>query len=94
MYERVVVGRVDETAEEIDSARKMFKSFQNKIPGILSASSGVNAIENAPYNFAVVIRFKDKEDRELYRTHPLHKSLEDRYGHILKEATTVEYEID
>ena len=94
MYERVVVGRVDGMAEEIDGAKEMIKSFQDKIPGVLSVSVGVNTIENARYNWAVVIRFKDKESRELYRTHPLHKSLGDMYGHILKEATTVEYEID
>ncbi len=72
----------------------MLKSFQNKIPGVLSMSAGVNTIENAQYNWAVVIRFKDKEARDLYESHPLHKSLGELYGHILKEATTVEYEID
>ena len=72
----------------------MIKSFQNTIPGIHSVSAGVNTIEDARYNWAVVIRFKDKETRELYGTHPLHKSLGDRYGHVLKESTTVEYEID
>ena len=72
----------------------MLTSFQNKIPGILSVSAGVNTIENARYNWAVVIRFKDKEARELYRTHPLHTSLGDRYGHLMRESTTVEYEID
>ena len=40
MYERVAVGRVDGTAEEIDGARELLKSFQNKIPGVLSVSAG------------------------------------------------------
>ena len=94
MIEYVFLASVAGSEQEKTELLNYIKQYPDKIPGIVSLSMGFGAIEDAKFNCAVVIRFKDKKARESYETDPFHRSGIDRYGHLVKDSASVEYKVE
>ena len=92
MYDYMFLGKDEGADEQLEEVRQAILQFKGKIPGIVHISAGINTNENADYNWGVFIRFADLEARRAYRSHPVHRAVTDKYGHMLKESITVEYE--
>ena len=93
-YMYIAVAKLSATHEEMNQVKRDIDIMLSKIPGILDVSSGIQASENAKYNWGLAVRFKDKAAREAYASNPDHKAFGERYGGIVVELEIVEYEVN
>ena len=94
MIEYVFVASVAGSEQEKEELLNVIKQYPDKIPGIVSLSTGFSTIKDSKFNWAAVFRFKDKEALESYGTHPFHISAIDRYGHLVKDSAMIEFEVE
>ena len=69
------------------------QEFPKKIPGIVDFAAGFNEIGQQRINWGVSIRFKDKAAWEAYKTNPIRLAVVEEYGHLVKDSSTIEYEV-
>lgn len=93
-YVYIFVAELSGTHEELNQVKRDIDIMLSKIPGILDISNGIQDSENTKYNLGLTIRFKDKAARDAYASNPDHKAFGDRYGGIVVESKTVEYEVN
>lgn len=93
-YVYIFVAELSGTHEELNQVKRDIDIMLSKIPGILDISNGIQDSEKTKYNLGLTIRFKDKAARDAYASNPDHKAFGDRYGGIVVESKTVEYEVN
>lgn len=92
MYDYIFLAKLEGADEELEGVRLAILQYKEEIPGIVELSAGFNAVEGADFNFGVFIRFVDEEAHRAYGSQPVHQAALAKYGHLVKAATSVEYE--
>lgn len=76
-------------AKVIDDLRKL----KGKIPEIVDLYYGENFSQwSQGYTHALVVKFKNKEDLEIYRNHPLHTPLVERIEAMEENSMSIDFE--
>ncbi|MBT3275513.1 MAG: Dabb family protein [Spirochaetales bacterium] len=93
MIQYMFIAEVAGSKEDREAALALIRRFPDEIPGIIDFTAGLNEIGQQRLNWGVSIRFKDKAAWETYKTHPVHINATNKYGYLVKDSSTIEYEI-
>ena len=95
MIQYIFLAEVEADEETVNEVTKAIQGMREAIPGIVDLSVGVNKTpeKNSGFNWGVTIRFVDWEARKAYTDHPYHRSIGDKYGHIVKEKIATNFEV-
>ncbi len=93
MIQYMFIAEVAGSQADKEAALALVRQFPDNIPGIVDFAAGLNEIGHQRLNYGVSIRFKDKDAWEAYKTNPIHIQVAERYGYLVKDSSTIEYEI-
>lgn len=87
--------REDATNQQKDAVRDQILALKEVIPGIVSASGGMNFSERSGgYDIGIVLRFESREALDAYIPHPAHRAVVETYVRPATEGViVVDYEI-
>ncbi|HZG57078.1 Dabb family protein [Paenibacillus sp.] len=99
MYEHIVVFRFNqELSEDLEQdLLRQVKSFQERIPGIVSMSAGKNATHETEnvhgFTMGLRITFESREALMAYGPHPVHQAFVRSLDGLLAQVVVADYEI-
>ena len=83
------------TQAELDNLKKSTLALKEKIPVILSITAGKNITKRSRgFNFAIVVKLKDRSALDAYLNHPSHqKLLREVAKPLVEEIIALDFEI-
>jgi len=79
--------------EEIDSAIIELSNLKSKFPRILEISAGENFSKYSEgFTHAVVVKFANRGDLDVYRAHPEHKPISEKLESFEEKSIGIDFE--
>jgi hypothetical protein len=84
----------DRSQENIEKAKTIMQGLQGKIPELKSMEIGLDVVHSErSYDIALITRFDNKTDMEVYANHPIHVNEVLRFLRPMQEnSITVDFE--
>jgi len=89
----VLVKLKDNTAQNVDSTRKLLQSMEGKISGLRHLEIGTNLRSSDwAYDISLIAKFDSLKDLEAYDEHPVHVPVSNRLQEMASSIVVVDYQ--
>lgn len=98
MVEHIVVmkSKPETTEEQKKDLVKRLQSLKDKIPGIITASAGINFVadekRNLGFSAGLVVKFESREALNNYLPHPAHLEVVEYLRQVMESWAVIDYE--